>query len=61
MPLPGVLLAAAQAETDRKVDELNRKVDSLAEAQEEARENINAILDWTDRVSSISELHIPRI
>lgn len=47
---------------------MHEKIDKLTEGQEELREDldevrtsVNALLDWSDRVSSIEQLRIPKI
>ena len=46
---------------DGRIDSVEEKLDDLIEAHAETRASVNAILEWTDKVSSITELHIPRI
>lgn len=44
-----------------RLDSLEAKVDDLAEGQDELRTSVNALLDWSDRVSSIEQLKLPKI
>jgi len=43
-----------------KVDNLETKVNDLAESHEETRTSVNAILEWTDTVSSVVPI-VPKI
>ena len=57
-------LDRVEARLDRveaEVQEMRQKIDDLAEGQEEIRGSVNVLLDWSERVSSMEELHIPRI
>ncbi|MCI9165609.1 MAG: hypothetical protein HFF64_06375 [Oscillospiraceae bacterium] len=44
-----------------RLDSIEEKLDDLTEAHEVTRDGVNALLEWSDRVSSIKELRIPRI
>ena len=46
---------------DGRLSSLEEKVDDLAEGQDELRTSVNALLDWSERVSSIEQLRIPKI
>ena len=46
---------------DGRLNSLEEKVDDLAEGQDELRTSVNALLDWSERVSSIEQLRIPKI
>ena len=45
---------------ESKVDGLESKVDDLTESQGELRTSVNAILDWTDTVSTVVPI-VPKI
>ena len=47
-------------ETKAELKEVHEKVDVLAESQEELRTSVNAILDWTDTVSTVVPI-VPKI
>lgn len=47
-------------ETKVELKEVHEKVDVLAESQEELRTSVNAILDWTDTVSTVVPI-VPKI
>ena len=46
---------------DGRMSSLEEKVDDLAEGQDELRTSVNALLDWSERVSPIEQLRIPKI
>ena len=46
---------------EAEIQGMHQKIDDLAEGLEEIRGSVNMLLDWSERVSSIEELHIPRI
>ncbi len=50
-----------QEETDQKITAVQAKLDDLVESHDEVRTCINALLEWTDKVSSIKVLNIPRL
>lgn len=47
-------------EVHEKVDDLAESQAALAESQEELRTSVNAILDWTDTVSTVVPI-VPKI
>ena len=42
-------------------DELRKGQDEIREDLDELRTSVNALLDWSERVSSIEQLRIPKI
>ncbi len=45
---------------ESELKEVHEKVDDLAESQAELRTSVNAILDWTDTVSTVVPI-VPKI
>jgi len=48
------------AQINTRLDSLETKVDSLAESQGEIRSGLNAVLEWTDTVSTVVPI-VPKI
>lgn len=44
-----------------EITKLHGKIDTLTTAHEETRDAVNAIVDWTDRVSEVYELPLPKL
>ncbi len=44
-----------------EITKLHGKIDTLTAAHEETRGAVNAIVDWTDRVSEVYELPLPKL
>ena len=55
------LLTEGQKELRKDVDELRKGQEERREDLEEVRTSVNALVDWSERVSSIEALNIPRI
>ena len=65
------MLAAMQSQMgtmQSEMKDMHQKIDLLTEGQKELREDleevrtsVNALVDWSERVSSIEALNIPRI
>ena len=44
-----------------EIKEIHGKLDELTEAHEETRTSVNAILEWTEKVSDAVNFPLPRI
>ena len=40
---------------------LHSKIDALAASQEQTRVTVNALVEWTDKVSAVYELPLPKL
>lgn len=55
------VLTEGQDELRKGQDELRKGQDEIREDLDELRTSVNALLDWSERVSSIEQLRIPKI
>ena len=44
-----------------EITKLHGKVDSLAKSQEQTRVTVNALVEWSDRITSVYELPLPKL
>lgn len=54
-------MKSQMAEMQSEIAETNGKLDDLIEAHDETRTCVNAILEWTEKVSAATRLPLPRI
>ena len=46
---------------DQRLDTVDQRLDRLEESQEEVRDAVNALLEWSDKVSETYRFPLPRI
>lgn len=46
---------------DQRLDAVDQRLDRLEESQEEVRDAVNALLEWSDKVSETYRFPLPRI
>ncbi len=44
-----------------EITKLHGKVDALAKSQEQTRVTVNALVEWSDRITSVYELPLPKL
>ena len=44
-----------------EITKLHSKIDALAASQEQTRVTVNALVEWTDKVSAVYELPLPKL
>lgn len=46
---------------DERLDSVNERLGRLEESQEEVRDAVNALLEWSDKVSESFQFPLPRL
>lgn len=54
-------LQAIRAIMKEELDPINKRLERLEESQEEVRDAVNALLEWSDKVSTSFQFPLPRL
>ena len=54
-------LQAIRAIMKEELDPINKRLERLEESQEEVRDAVNALLEWSDKVSTSFRFPLPRL
>lgn len=54
-------LQAIRAIMKEELEPINKRLEHLEESQEEVRDAVNALLEWSDKVSASFQFPLPRL